>query len=234
MKTAIAIRHVHFEDLGAMAYPIRAAGYRVRYCDAGVDDLATVELKKADLIVVLGGPIGAYEADAYPFLTREIGIIEARIAARQPVLGICLGAQLIARALGTAVYAAPEKEIGWSEIELTREGERGPLAHLHRTMLLHWHGDTFDLPRGTTLLASTVRCRNQAFSFGSNILGIQFHPEVDGRRFERWLIGHAVEIAATPGLSLRQLRHDTACYGAMAGARGRACVANWLAAAEPR
>lgn len=232
MKTAIAIRHVHFEDLGTMADAIRAAGYQIRYCDVGMDDLAAVPPNEADLIVALGGPIGVYETDAYPFLKQETSLIAARIAAGRPVLGICLGAQLIARALGAAVYAAPAKEIGWGEIELTPQGRSGSLGHLGGTMLLHWHGDTFDLPRGAQLLASTARCRNQAFAFGPRILGVQFHPEVDGQGFERWLIGHAVEIAKTPGLSLQQLRHGAVRYGPLAGARGHACVAEWLAAAE--
>jgi len=97
MKTAVAIRHVGFEDLGAFARPIEAAGYKIHYYDVGLHELWTLEPVKTDLIIVLGGPIGVYEEDRYPFLRDEISLLEARLEAGRPTMGICLGAQLIAR-----------------------------------------------------------------------------------------------------------------------------------------
>src|SRR5262245_55683090 len=114
MKSALAIRHVHFEDLGAFAGAFSRAGYQIRYHDAGVDDLSLVDPLLSDVVVVLGAPIGANDEDRYPFLTDELRIIARRLEAQRPTLGICLGAQLMARALGASVYSGAAKEIGWS------------------------------------------------------------------------------------------------------------------------
>src|ERR1700733_11064461 len=110
-KTALAIRHVHFEDLGSLEPSLLSAGYQVRYADSGIDDLAAVDALAPDLLVTLGGPIGAYEDDLYPMLKDEVRLLEARLAAERPTLGICLGAQLMARALGSRVYPSGTKEI---------------------------------------------------------------------------------------------------------------------------
>ena len=111
MKTLVAIRHVAFEDLGAFEPVFRDAGYAIRYCDMGLDNPADID-PASSILVVLGGPIGAYEDDKYPFILGELRLLERRIAAAYPTLGICLGAQLIARALGARVYPGPAKEIG--------------------------------------------------------------------------------------------------------------------------
>lgn len=229
MKSALAIRHVHFEDLGIVAPVLEAHGYEVAYVDAGVDDLAAIEPSAMDLLVVLGGPIGAYEEKHYPFLTAEMHVIGRRIAADLPTLGICLGAQLMARAMGADVRPGPAKEIGWGPVTLTEAGLAGPLRHLGSEPVLHWHGDAFTLPDGAERLASTDICPNQAFSAGPNILGLQFHPEVAVEGFDRWLIGHAVEIAGAR-LSPDILRRETQLYGPAAAERGRRMIADWLAA----
>ena len=229
-KTAIAIRHIHFEDLGTFDDVLRRHDYAVRYCDVGIDDIGGVDPLAPDLIVVLGGPISAYEETTYPFLAHEIELLERRLVAARPTLGICLGAQLIARALGAQVYPAPAKEIGWGELQLSEAGRVGPLRHLAGVPMLHWHGDTFDLPEGAELLASTEICTNQAFSLGRHALACQFHPEISGRGFERWLVGHAVEIAAAPGVSPAILRHDTERLAPKSASRGEACLSDWLAA----
>lgn len=232
LRTAVAIRHVPFEDLGAFAGPIEEAGYTIHVYDAGVDELWTLDPVKTELIVVLGGPIGAYDEDKYPFLSDEISLLERRLAAGRPTLGLCLGAQLMARALGARVYPGPAKEIGWAPVALTHAGRAGPLRHLEGGPVLHWHGDTFDLPDGAERLASTPLCENQAFAYGRSALAFQFHPEAESNGFERWLIGHAVEIAAA-GLSVATLRADTDRLAAYAAARGRACLADWLKGLEP-
>jgi GMP synthase (glutamine-hydrolysing) len=225
-KTLLAIRHVAFEDLGGFEAPLKGAGYVVRYADMGVDTIA--DFGDPDLLVVLGGPIGVYEDDLYPWLKDEIAYIAARLKAQKPTLGICLGAQLMARALGARVYPGPVKEIGWKPLNLT-QGRAGLLAPLGDHPVLHWHGDTFDLPDGATHLASTDICRNQAYSLGRHGLAFQFHPEAQTTGFERWLIGHACEISAASGVTVTGLRADTARLACAAITRGQQVLHNWLA-----
>jgi GMP synthase (glutamine-hydrolysing) len=223
-KTLLAIRHVAFEDLGGFEAPLKEAGYAVRYADMGVDDVG--DLTPPDLLVVLGGPISVYEFELYPWLWKEVRWIAARLSTGAPTLGICLGAQLMARALGAKVYPGRAKEIGWKPLTLTAAGEQllAPLI----MPVLHWHGDTFDLPRGATNLASTDICDHQAFAAGRHALAFQFHPEAQEAGFERWLIGHAGEIAATPGVSVPQLRADTAQFAAASINAGVQVLRDWL------
>src|SRR5579863_7923001 len=127
-KTCLAVRHVAFEDLGLLGPLVSSRGYGVRYHDAGVQPIDAATLLAPDLLIVLGGPIGVYETDAYPFVVDEIAAIKARLEAGKPTLGICLGAQMMAAALGARVAPGPVKEIGWAPLELTAEGEKSPLA----------------------------------------------------------------------------------------------------------
>jgi GMP synthase (glutamine-hydrolysing) len=228
MRTALVIRHVHFEDLGVFAAPIADAGYAIRYLDVGLDPLSSPRDADADLLVVLGAPIGVNDTADYPFLDVEIATLRARLQAGAATLGICLGAQLMAHALGARVRPGPRKEIGWAPIDLTDAGRRSPLRHFDGVPLLHWHGDAFDMPPGADRLASTAICPNQAFAIGTHALACQFHPEADGRTIDRWLIGHTVEIGGVRGLSVRQLREDAARFGTAAAEAGRACVKDWL------
>jgi GMP synthase (glutamine-hydrolysing) len=210
MARAIAIRHVAFEDLGLLAGVLARRGFAASYRDATVDDLAAPELVDADLLIVLGGPIGAYEGEHYPFLADELRLIERRLGAGKPVLGICLGSQLMASALGARVYPGTGKEIGWAPLSLTAAGQRSALAPLgEHAPVLHWHGDTFDLPRDAVHLAATERYRHQAFAWGRHGLALQFHLEATAVGLERWYIGHAAEIAQTPGLSVPVLRSES-------------------------
>jgi GMP synthase (glutamine-hydrolysing) len=228
MKRAVAVRHVAFEDLGAIAEVLDQRGYETYYLEAGVDDLATVQPGPDDLLIVLGGPIGAYEEARYPFLREELGLIERCLRRESRVLGICLGAQMLARALGARVYPAARKEIGIGPLDLTPEGSRSCLVHLAPDRrVLHWHGDTFDLPSGTTRLASTALTPNQAFARGSSALGLQFHVEVDPARFERWLIGHTYELSAA-GIDVDGLRRDARAHAAAIVQSGRRVIAAWL------
>jgi len=165
-----------------------------------------------------------------PFSATSSSCSSAASLRRARPSAFCLGAQLMARALGAQVYPAPTKEIGWGELQLSELGRVGPLRHLAGVSVLHWHGDTFDLPEGAELLASTEICPNQAFSLGTQVHACQFHPEVSGRGFDRWLIGHAVEIAAVPGITPAALRHDTERLPPKCTSRGEAFLTEWLAA----
>jgi len=234
MPSAVAIRHIAFEDLDAFAPALSARGYKVAYKEAPLDDLADRDLADCDLLIVLGGPIGAYEEDRYPFLKPEIALIERRLKAAKPVLGICLGAQLMARALGAKVYPAGFKEVGWASLNLSAAGRDSPLAKIKSgTRVLHWHGDTFDLPSGATQLASTSRTPNQAFAVGRHGLALQFHLEVSAKGLERWYVGHAVEIHATPRLTVPRLRADSGKYADELAPQGRACLEAWLDGLKP-
>lgn len=230
MHDILAIRHVGFEHLGTLAPLLTDRGYRIRYLDAGVVDLSALAAEAPALLVVLGAPIGAYEEDRYPFLLDELRLIEARLASGRPLLGICLGAQLLARALGRRVYPGRAKEIGWAPLELTPAGRDSCLAGLAACdyRVLHWHGDTFDLPTGARRLASTAITENQAFDLGERVLGLQFHLEIDPGEIERWLIGHAHEIAATPDTDPNRIRADTRRHGGALGAAATGCFRDWL------
>ncbi|WDZ81352.1 glutamine amidotransferase (plasmid) [Ensifer adhaerens] len=225
---AVAVRHVHFEDLGTFADALAAAGFAIEYRDVGNADYLSFDPIEPDLLVVLGGPIGVYEETAYPFVAEEISLLQTRLAANRPTLGNCLGAQLIARALGARVYSSGIKEIGFSPLGLSYSGLASPLRHLADISVLHWHGDTYDLPPGADLLASTPQIVQQAFMRGRNILGLQFHPETEtGAAFERWLVGHACELAAA-GLSVPDLRADAERFGPSLKRAATAMIGEWL------
>ena len=205
MKTAIAIRHLDFEDLGTLEPLLAARGYAVHYLNAASEDLCTAQTAAADLLVVLGGPVGVCDDDIYPFIGDERAAILHRLESQRPMLGICLGAQLIAQALGARVVGMGVKEIGFEPLTLTPQGRASPLRALGKVPVLHWHGDRFDIPDGAVRLAGTSTCANQAFSVGQHVLALQCHLEADPRHIERWLVGHACELAQA-GIDPRGLR----------------------------
>jgi GMP synthase (glutamine-hydrolysing) len=231
MKTALVLRHLAFEDLGLLQPVLQQAGYAIRYLEAGVDALGAAPLE-ADLLVILGGPISVYDVEDYPWLTEEIHWIRERLLADRPTLGICLGAQLMARALNAKVYAGGTKEIGWAPLRRGREttDTAGFDAYLAQTgTVLHWHGDTYDLPSGARHLAASALYENQAFAWGAHCLALQFHPEFDPRRLEQWLIGHCMEIAATPNVTPASLRADTALHASQAQTAAEQFFTTWIA-----
>jgi GMP synthase (glutamine-hydrolysing) len=177
MSTVLALRHLAFEDLGLLEPLLAHREHTVRYLDVGIDPIGPRSLLDAGLVVVLGGPVGANDEDRYPVLTAELEALRARLAVRGPTLGICLGAQLMARALGASVMPSGHTEIGYTPLTLTGHAEDSPLRHLDGVPVLHWHNDTFGIPPGAVRLASTALCPNQAYALGREILGLQFHLE---------------------------------------------------------
>jgi GMP synthase (glutamine-hydrolysing) len=228
-RSAVALRHVAFEDLGLLAPVMEREGWDVSFCEAAVDDLRHRSIRDANLLVVLGGPIGAYETETYPFLKPEIDLIEYRLSRDLPTLGICLGSQLMAKALGSRVFAGPVKEIGWGSIELTHDGAASCLNPLGEAdaVVLHWHGDSFDLPEGAQRLASNSHYENQAFGYGRNALALQFHLEAEPRQLEEWFVGHAVELAAAK-ISIPDLRAATSKLADGLTSRANRIFTHWL------
>lgn len=205
------------------ASTLRSRGHGVDYIDAG-NDLSRAG--DADLLIVLGAPIGVHDTADFPYLVNERKVVSSRLAEDRPTVGVCLGAQLMAAALGAAVYAGERKEIGWGRLSMAPEAAATPLRALVDAPVLHWHGDTFDLPADATLLASSGLTRHQAFSVGRS-LALQFHCEVEGGAMERWLVGHAVELAAA-GVDVGRVRADSARHALAAARAGRALIETYL------
>jgi GMP synthase (glutamine-hydrolysing) len=227
MKTAMALRHIHFEDVGTLNDVLAERGYALHYRDPACDELDDDAVRHADMLIVLGGPIGAYDEAAYPFIERELSIVRQRLESGRPLLGICLGAQLIARAAGAKVYPLRVKEIGFAPLTLTPAGKVSVLAGLEHASVLHWHGDQFDIPEGATHLASTPVGAHQAFALGHCVLGLQFHLELDPDRFERWLVGHAAELGQAQ-IDPRNLRAQATEAGHRLVAAARSVFAAWI------
>jgi GMP synthase (glutamine-hydrolysing) len=216
ISRTLTIIHVAFEDLGSLGIELAHAGFDIEVIDACTANLRAINALDPDLMVVLGGPVGVYERDAYPFIEVEIDLLRSRLAAKRPTLGICLGAQLMAAALGARVYPGMHgKELGWAPVQVGSDLSVPPWfgALLSPELrVLHWHGDTFDLPAGATHLAGTAHYANQGFVVGNYALALQFHLEVTVQGLERWYVGHASELAQA-GISVRQLREESRTFG---------------------
>jgi GMP synthase-like glutamine amidotransferase len=170
------LQHVPFEDLGSIEPWLSTAGYEItstRFFEAA----ELPDLGEIDFLIVMGGPMSVNDETDFPWLALEKTFIREAVKAGKPVLGVCLGAQLIASAMGAMVYRNPVKEIGWFPVQGV--DSRNPLLFSFppETVVFHWHGDTFDLPEGATLLARSEGCENQAFQLGHSVIGLQFHLE---------------------------------------------------------
>jgi GMP synthase-like glutamine amidotransferase len=174
------LQHVPFEGLGSIAPWLDEAGYQVTrtgfFGPAELPDPSSI-----DFLIVLGGPMSVNDEDRFPWLIAEKQFIRKTIHAGKPVLGICLGAQLIACALGAGVYRNPVKEIGWFPVQGIASDDPSVFQFPESIDVFHWHGETFDLPEGAVQLAKSEACLNQAFGFGNSVIGLQFHLETTPR-----------------------------------------------------
>jgi len=217
VKSIVVFQHVPWEILGTFHPLLKKAGFRIRYVNFGRDPEARPKIKDYDGLIVLGGPMGVYETAKHPHLAVEMACIKEAIQQEKPVLGICLGAQLIAAALGAAVAPNENKEIGWYGVSLTPSGKTDPvLGELsEKEMIFQWHADRFDVPKGAERLAGSELCENQAFRFGERVYGFQFHLEVDEPMVKRWIEVPA-NLAEIRGLGgdghLEKLLSDTAKF----------------------
>jgi GMP synthase (glutamine-hydrolysing) len=229
VRRALIIRHVPYEGVAGYRQPIEAAGYEVDRIDVTDPGFASLDLREPDLLIMMGGPMGVYEQDRHPWIGCQLRRLETRLAADRPTLGVCFGAQMIAAALGGEVYAGPVKEVGFHPIRIHADARDSPLRHLADVPVLHWHGDTFTLPPGVELLASSHVYAHQAFRRGPNLLALQFHAEMgEDERFHAWIEAWPESIVEAGGdeASLRAA-HDQ--LGPKAVAAGRAMVSQWLA-----
>ncbi len=172
------LQHVPFEGLGAIELWALERGFEISYT-ALWDNPAFPDIKDFDWLVIMGGPMNVDEENLYPWLREEKKFIERAIKADKKVLGVCLGAQLIARVLGAHVIKNPFKEIGWLPVTLTEEARHSRLFQdlPPELTVFHWHGDTFELPKGAVRMAESQACLNQAFIYKNNVVGLQFHLE---------------------------------------------------------
>lgn len=175
----LVLRHTQLEGLGLLANTLREVGVQHRILDLSRGDPAPRDIRDLGGLIVLGGPMAAYELDRHPFLKAEVGLIEKAITAGRPVLGICLGAQLIAHVLGARVFAGDRREVGWAPVTVTPDGRDDPvlLGVEPSLTVFHLHGDTYELPPDARNLATSPRYEQQAFSFGDTVYGFQFHLE---------------------------------------------------------
>ncbi len=203
MARILVLQHVAHEILGTLDPLLRSYGARMRYVNFERAPDTSPTLDGYQGLIVLGGPMNVDQVERYPHLEREIRLIANAIERKLPVLGICLGAQLIARALGARVSPHAVKEIGWYEVTPTSAAREDPVlgAFGPNETVFQWHGDTFELPRGAETLVTGADCVQQAFRFGSHVYGLQFHLEVDAPMIEHWLNvpQNRDEIAATDG-----------------------------------
>ena len=219
MKILI-IQHVSLEGPGLLQEILINDGWEtdIRCMDVPGTRLPD-HLDPYQALLILGGPMGAYEENIFPCLSQEQQLVREAAAKNIPVAGICLGAQIIARALGAEVFPHPQKEIGWSEINITEEGKSTRLFHnLPDTMpVFQWHGDTFSLPAGARLLASSEICRNQAFVYGNNIWALQFHPEITLEMIKFWSEAYEDELNEfdRPGAAARLQQNTRAQWDSM-------------------
>ena len=189
MPRLLVFQHVAVEPLGTLDALIRARGHRIRFHNFERDPDARPEVDRYRGLVVLGGPMNVEDQHQRPHLKAELLAIERALEQGKPVLGICLGAQLLAHVLGAPITRHRQPEIGWYDVQMSAEGRADPVLGIagERLPVFQWHSYSYELPRDATHLASTATCEQQAFRCGNSAYGFQFHLEADVPVIERWL-----------------------------------------------
>jgi len=210
VKRALAITHVAHEGLGTFGRPLERA-FMVERLDMHRNTALPPRIDGFDALIVMGGPMGVYEEEKYPFIKKELELLESALKKRVPVLGVCLGAQLLARAAGGRVFKGDAKEIGWHRVALEAEAgsDRLFMGFPDEFTVFQWHGDTFDVPPGAIRLASSGPFPNQVVRVGPNAYGVQFHFEVTETMVAEWLAinsDEAKEAGGDAGAVLDEMR----------------------------
>lgn len=229
-KTVWAIQHIGYEDLGSFEPILKARSFEVKYLCSQHVDYKGLFAYDPDLIIDLGGPMGVYEDEKYPWIHDELKFISERIECEKPLMGICFGAQMIARALGAKTYqGAQGKEIGWSKISVNDDGMKTPFKYFDEahTHMLHWHGDTFDLPDGAVLLASSTQYQKQAYSYGDHVFAMQCHPEITESKLRLWYSASKDQIIEV-GTTVEALQKDAEQYGETLRVQTEKFLNEWL------
>lgn len=197
MADVLVLQHAAQENLGSIATVLSYRRHGVRYVQAHAGDVVPPRLE-ADGLIVMGGPQSVYEHERHPWITDELRLINDALDAQKPVLGVCLGSQLLASALGAKVYPGRQKELGWYPVQLHPDMHRDPLfGDIGRTFTaFHWHGDVFDLPRGAASLGHSAMTLHQGFRFGHNAYGLLFHLEATAELITSMLGAFAAEVKA--------------------------------------
>lgn len=209
MTKAVIFQHMASNGPGTLQTAMERWGISCQIVHTAYEDVSGFDALAPDILLVLGGAPGVYQADDFTFLRHEQRILEKRLAADKPTLGICLGAQLMAAALGAKVYKGKAgSEIGWFDMRLTEEGQASSVRAFAGAKVMQWHGDTFDLPEGAILLGSSENYQNHIFSHGKNAVAFQGHIEVTAPILADWYVQDAGIFVKHPEL-LKKLRDDT-------------------------
>ncbi len=207
-------QHIGCEDLGTFAAVLARRGFGADYVRLFAGDRIPGDVENARALIFLGGPMSVNDEARSGYLAEEKAVIRAALAKPMPILGVCLGAQLLAAGAGAPVYPGTHPEIGWEAVSLTEDGRRDPvlcgLGDLRA--VFHWHGETFDLPAGAVPLASSAFTKHQAFRLGRSAYGLQFHLEVDAAMIESWVGAYPGDLGSDPDAAARRIASDTSRY----------------------
>ncbi len=223
-------QHVACEDLGTFAEVITGRGFQARYVRLFAGDRIPSDWPAAGALIYLGGPMSVNDETEHPYLSEERATIRVALEQGKPILGVCLGAQLLAAAAGARIFPGRQPELGWKPIALTADGRQDPvltgLADL--AAVFHWHGETFDLPSGATHLASSTITPHQAFRLGNRAYGLQFHLEVDAAMIETWVDAYRQDLGPHADAARHRIVRDTALHADALHAAARRTMNRFL------